>query len=222
MEAADNSPDDQKLAQERILRIAAEMFMEQGYKATSIRKICERANVNVAMVNYYFGSKDGLYLAVIDFARQCERFGFGDESVDKSLPPFDRLRVAIELLVSNLLKPGRTAMLTRLIAWELVTPSFAIETIAERDIQPQHRFFAGLIRDITGDALDDDEVKRCVLSIIGQAVFYANGKRVHELAAPDITYDEQGIKQIAEHIYRFSAAALFHFPSRNKEKKEKN
>ena len=220
MEAADNSPDNQQLAQERILRIAAEMFLEHGYKATSIRKICEKANVNVAMVNYYFRSKEALYLAVIDFARRTDRFALADESLDKSLPPLDRLRAAIEMLVSNLLKPGRTSMLTRLIAWELVAPSFAIETIAERDIQPQHRFFAGLIRDITGDALDDDEVQRCVFSIIGQAVFYANGQRVHELAAPDITYDEEGIKRIAEHIYRFSSAALVRYPHQHQEQQK--
>lgn len=58
------------LARERLLQIAAETFVENGFKATSIRKICERANVNVAMVHYYFRSKEDLYLAVLDFARQ--------------------------------------------------------------------------------------------------------------------------------------------------------
>ena len=45
-------------ARMRILQTAAELFAEQGYKATSVRKICEAAQVNVAMVNYYFHSKD--------------------------------------------------------------------------------------------------------------------------------------------------------------------
>jgi len=49
----------------RILEAAGSLFSEGGYERTSLRAITRAANVNVAAVNYYFGSKEGLILAVI-------------------------------------------------------------------------------------------------------------------------------------------------------------
>jgi len=60
-------------ARARILQAAADLFAEDGYKATSVRRICEAARVNVAMVNYYFHSKEELHLAAFDHARALAR-----------------------------------------------------------------------------------------------------------------------------------------------------
>jgi AcrR family transcriptional regulator len=51
---------------EALLDAAEALFEEQGASATSLRAITERAGVNVAAVNYHFGSKDGLVLAVME------------------------------------------------------------------------------------------------------------------------------------------------------------
>lgn len=201
--------DSRQLARERLLHVAAEMFVESGFKATSIRKICEQANVNVAMVNYYFQSKEALYLAVLDFARGQEiSEAVSEMETTEADAPREKLRSAIKRLVSNLLTPGPSSLRTRLLAWELIDPSSAIGTIAEKDIKPEHRAFSHMIRDIVGDALDDEAIQRCTFSIIGQAVFYTSARRIHEIATPEITYDPAGIEKIAEHIYRFSMAAL--------------
>lgn len=53
---------------DRILDVAEELFAEQGFSATSLRHITSRAKVNLAAVNYHFGSKDALVEAV--FARR--------------------------------------------------------------------------------------------------------------------------------------------------------
>lgn len=45
---------------DRILHAAEELFAEQGFSATSLRQITTRADVNIAAVNYHFGSKDNL------------------------------------------------------------------------------------------------------------------------------------------------------------------
>ena len=49
----------------RILAAARRLFAEQGLERTSIRDITEVAEVNSAMVHYYFGSKDQLYERVL-------------------------------------------------------------------------------------------------------------------------------------------------------------
>lgn len=49
---------------DRILDAAEALFMEQGFSATSLRNITARAGVNLASVNYHFGSKEELIKAV--------------------------------------------------------------------------------------------------------------------------------------------------------------
>ncbi|HWH47655.1 MAG TPA: TetR family transcriptional regulator [Burkholderiales bacterium] len=51
---------------ERILSAAESLFMERGYAATSLRKITAKAKVNLAAVNYHFGSKDTLIREVFE------------------------------------------------------------------------------------------------------------------------------------------------------------
>lgn len=50
---------------DRMLDAAEELFMELGYEATSLRQITAAAGVNLAAVNYHFGSKEELFQAVL-------------------------------------------------------------------------------------------------------------------------------------------------------------
>ena len=48
-----------------ILDVAERLFAEQGFEAVSIREISRAADINIAMVSYYFGSKEKLYEDII-------------------------------------------------------------------------------------------------------------------------------------------------------------
>ena len=50
---------------ERILDSAESLFMEHGFEATGLRQITAAADVNLAAVNYHFGSKEELFEAVL-------------------------------------------------------------------------------------------------------------------------------------------------------------
>lgn len=55
----------------KLLRAAAELFAEKGFDAVSTRDLCNKAEVNVAAISYYFGGKEGLYLEVFQtYARR--------------------------------------------------------------------------------------------------------------------------------------------------------
>ena len=45
---------------DRILHAAEELFAAQGFATTSLRQVTSRADVNIAAVNYHFGSKENL------------------------------------------------------------------------------------------------------------------------------------------------------------------
>ena len=59
-ESASPAPD----TRDRIVDIAERLFAEHGFDGTSLRQITVAANVNLAAVNYHFGSKEDLYAQV--------------------------------------------------------------------------------------------------------------------------------------------------------------
>ncbi|WP_442878680.1 TetR/AcrR family transcriptional regulator [Brenneria sp. g21c3] len=61
-ETATREPD----IRQRILNEAINIFASKGGELTTIREITEATRVNIAAVNYYFGSKDGLLKAVLN------------------------------------------------------------------------------------------------------------------------------------------------------------
>src|SRR5881392_2617157 len=92
----------------RILDAAERLFVEHGFEATSLRSLTSAAGVNLAAVNYHFGSKEELFQAVltrrldpmnqerIDLLERAERDGGGKPlSVEKIL--FQMLIPALRL-----------------------------------------------------------------------------------------------------------------------------
>lgn len=53
-----------------LLQAAGELFAEYGLEGASIRAIAEKANANIAAINYHFGSKESLFLAVLNHLMQ--------------------------------------------------------------------------------------------------------------------------------------------------------
>src|SRR2546430_9355073 len=57
-----------KATREKIIKAASRAFARNGYEGASIRAIVAEADVNQAAINYHFGSKEGLYRAVLQAA----------------------------------------------------------------------------------------------------------------------------------------------------------
>lgn len=51
--------------EQKIIRAADKLFTQKGYAATKTREIAEEAETNLALLNYYFGSKEKLYKKVV-------------------------------------------------------------------------------------------------------------------------------------------------------------
>ncbi|HEY3374097.1 MAG TPA: helix-turn-helix domain-containing protein [Candidatus Aquicultor sp.] len=74
-----------------ILKITLDLIKDEGFEAVTIRKIAAKANINVALINYHFGSKEILLnaavAALLDTFREC--FDLLDET---TVPPKERLQ----------------------------------------------------------------------------------------------------------------------------------
>lgn len=63
---SENSVDQKSVAdvKSRLLKAATHLFIKKGYRGVSIREIAERAKTNSALISYYFGDKEGLFIQV--------------------------------------------------------------------------------------------------------------------------------------------------------------
>ena len=60
-------------ARERLLATAIGLFAEKGYAGTSVREIVEQAGVSKPVLYYYFQSKEGLFLAILEMAEKLQK-----------------------------------------------------------------------------------------------------------------------------------------------------
>jgi AcrR family transcriptional regulator len=194
---------------QRLLDAAGETFAKLGFHKATVREICERAKANVAAVNYHFGDKEGLYSAVLKYAHACslEKYppllGLSDDA-----PSGKRLRAFIHAFLLRIFDEGRPAWHGKLMAREIVEPTRALEVFVEQSIRPQFARLSSIIRDIVGDGANEEQIRLCGSSVIGQCLFYHHARAVIDRLHPEQRYGARDIERLADHIARFSLAAL--------------
>ena len=88
---------------DHILDVAERVFSDLGFDGASTRLISGEAGVNMAMLNYYFGSKEGLFLAV--FERKISSFQTLLQNIgsDESMTSWDKLAMCIDKYVDRII-----------------------------------------------------------------------------------------------------------------------
>lgn len=88
---------------EHILIVAEGLFGEKGFEGTSVRDIAQSAGVNLAMISYYFGSKEKLLEALIVFRAEYA-YGILEElNKDETLSPWGKIDRLVEFYVDRIL-----------------------------------------------------------------------------------------------------------------------
>ena len=88
-----------------ILDIAEELIAKKGFEGTSVRDISAKANINVAMISYYFGSKEKMMVNLYQYRVQKTRETFSEfTQTIKDGKPEKQLKEIINFLVKQLLK----------------------------------------------------------------------------------------------------------------------
>jgi len=88
---------------DHILDVAERVFSDLGFDGASTRMISGEAGVNMAMLNYYFGSKEGLFLAI--FERKISSFQTLLQNIgnDESMTSWDKLAKCIDNYVDRII-----------------------------------------------------------------------------------------------------------------------
>src|SRR6266536_3801510 len=128
----------------RILDVAEELFGEQGLDRVSIRDITRNAKVNLAAINYHFGSKEDLIAAVFERRvvpvneARLAALDAVEKSAGKKIPKLEAILEAfIRPAVQSSLKAskGGTAF-SKLFGRCLSEPSPEVEELLKKQFEP--------------------------------------------------------------------------------------
>lgn len=87
--------------QQEILNAAEKLFEERGFDGTSVRDIAKEADVNLAMISYYFGSKEKLLETL--FESRLDNFKIDEALVfNENLSPFESLEKLVHVYVKTM------------------------------------------------------------------------------------------------------------------------
>lgn len=84
------------------METAERLFAENGYDGTSVRDIAQAADVNVAMISYYFGSKEKLLQAIFEERTAYWRSHLENLLGDREASSFDKMNKLIEQYVEKI------------------------------------------------------------------------------------------------------------------------
>jgi len=193
----------------RILEAAASIFAEHGFAATTIRMICGLARVNLAAVNYHFGSKEGLYGETIRFVRRRAydryptTYGLSlDATAEEKLLAFIR---------SFLLRTScdeRNLEFGTLVMREMVEPTSALDMMVDEGIRSLFGQLVDIVRSLMGTTVTEETVLACSRSIISQCIFYLFSRSVINRMSPEHNFDPADMDRIAAQILSFSLHAI--------------
>lgn len=194
---------------ERILGAAEQLFARHGFVGASLRQVTAAAKVNLAAVNYHFGSKENLINEV--FRRRL------DELNTRRIAALDSVLAAgplcLESLLNAFIKPALELSLDRnsdgafirLLARAYAEHNDALRKFLSDNyghvLRRFHAAFAALLPDL------DKEAINWRLDIVAGALIYA-------MADFGVTKRKNGVSEqahreyAAEHLVRFATAGL--------------
>lgn len=202
--------EDARSTRERLLETAGEIFGEKGFDRATGKEICARAGANVAAINYYFGSIDGLYREVLEEAqRRFITFDAIQAAVATKKGARAKLRALIDLAAQRLTAPVSTSWIFRVLAREMAAPSPIFLPIRQREIPPRAALMKWLVSEIVGLPPEHPAVARSALSIIAPfAMLSIADRSILERAFPNLPLKEDGAQALADHLYSYAMAGL--------------
>lgn len=191
---------------ETLLLAAGELFANYGLEGTSIRTIAEKCQANIASVNYHFGSKENLYLAVIRYVLEkshcTQAYDLMDSRQAWAHDP-QKCAEAIYRIVQEYVQHYFTGIRPRwhgrLFMRILLHPTPAIWKIVEELVLPDF----DMIREVLRCCRPGMSVREAELwkdSLIGQLTHYIFAEEFMMMTPDRAPFDTEFQKTLLNHI----------------------
>jgi AcrR family transcriptional regulator len=204
-----------KETQTRLLDVAEELFMQHGFEGASMRMLTSRAGVNLAAVNYHFGSKDALIEAVfrrrldpMNTQRLAELDRLEAEAGGKPLEPVAIIRAFLGAslrMVEDARTGGRN--FTRLLGRAYTEPAKSIRQLIGRMYAPtMERFKSAFVRALP--ELPRDELVWRMHFMFGTLAYTLAATDTVQLIAGAKPEDRYDARVLEDRLVAFMSAGL--------------
>ncbi len=206
---------------QRILKAATELFAEQGYHATTHQMMSDKAKVNIAAINYHFGSKENLYLKVWEFLADIGLQDYKD-FIRADDSPEEQLRSFIKWRVKAVTDTGLRGCLSQIGRWEMNKPSSVHEQIEVLYMKEKRAWFYALIREIVGHDLDAKTIAMLSFCVYSPLLHLIEVKGIMQTSFEGSIKEQfagfwDDIDALAANIYTFAIAGLKQVSADNQE-----
>lgn len=184
-------------ARERVLRAARTLFAERGYHNTTVREIAAQARTNLASINYYFRSKDELYREMLSLSfRDVVNPETSELTGNEEVADEERLRVFIHHLVAGRGNEDGFSEHLRLLAWEMLSPTSALDHIEEIEARRYLDMTKDIVRPLLPGDASEARLAATSLALIGQCLIFRGlpermrpAAQGEDAALPDLIFD---------------------------------
>lgn len=192
-----------------LITAATPLFKNQGYEATRTREIADKAKANVSAINYHFGSKMGLYQAVMKAQSEQMIADYPLETEETTqAAPEERLYWLVKNILHRVLGSDEKQRPTRMCVREFVEPTEALDYLVKEIVTPQHGITRSVVMVVAGRELDEEELSRLAISLVSQCFYYGLAEPMLTRLGIKIPRTEEEIDELATHIVRFSLAGI--------------
>ncbi len=196
---------------DRLLESARDVFAEKGFSDATVKEICEHADANIAAVNYYFGSKEELYVEAWESAfRESLRAHPPDGGVPEDAPAEERLFGRIRAMVHNVADEENQAF--RIADKEMAKPTCLLHEVQQECVKPLMEEMHAVISELLGPQATEKDVYFCQTSVAAQCFGVLRHMRFHRRTEqphpPPMEYVIRDIDGYAEHVGRFALAGI--------------
>jgi TetR/AcrR family transcriptional regulator len=152
-----------------LIAVATPLFAEKGYNGVSVRKLAKSAGVNLSMISYYFGGKEGLYAEVLN--EQFATLKRVAEIKNMETDPLDKFELYVR---STVARYRENPYILKFYTSELTNPTPCFETIVKPAIKEVlqillETFSEGLSHEQFREGLNPTDT---VLALAGMINFY--------------------------------------------------
>ncbi|PZU28188.1 MAG: DUF1956 domain-containing protein [Stenotrophomonas sp.] len=189
----------------RLLEAAGQLFSQQGFAETTSKAVAQLAAADLASINYHFGSRNGLYQAVLlEAHRQLLDLDDLQRIAGSALNPEQRLYELLAGLVQRAQQPEAWA--PRVLARELLAPSSHLQVLMEEAVPPKMMAVAQILSEISGIPATEPALLRCLLSVAAPCMMLIVIGR--DVPGPLQAVAQGPSQPLLAHLHRFAIAGL--------------
>lgn len=195
-----------------ILQAAEKLFAEEGFDGASIRNIAREANVNIAMISYYFGSKEKLLEALIIHRTSGMKMQL-ENIFNENLSPADKVDRLIDLYISRI---NKNKCMYQIVHFELSTKKRIMDMKAFIDIKLQNvEAFKRIIQEGQAQGVFRKDINIFLIptTIVGILVHFQMNRVFMEAALhleSDDAFEAYIKNELTAHIKQTIKALLLH------------